>query len=147
MYSRILSLVVFAAVFLAVHRTASHLPPIPYTNPRPEWLNTRSVSPMREKGDAPAIRALFAAVTTDPDPKVREHAATALGALRDQRACLPLVEALLRDPDPRVREHAAEALGALGNDKAREALVLAMLADSEPRVRAHAAEALEILWR
>lgn len=116
-FHRILSLIVFSGFFLVARRES---PP----------------------GAAPELGALGAALATDPDPRVREHAAAALGALQGGEGWIPLAHALLKDPDPRVREHASEALGALGQEGARDALFLAVLADPEPRVREHAAEAL-----
>lgn len=138
MFNRILSLLVFSAV----QRASFHLHPLAPLRQQAQGHGERSASSPQGKGDVLALVALVAALTTDPDPKVREHAATALGVLEDPRGCLPLSEALLRDPNPRVREHTAEALGALGDERARDALLLAMLRDPEPRVREHAAEAL-----
>jgi beta-lactamase regulating signal transducer with metallopeptidase domain len=100
----------------------------------------------RHVSDAPplddsVLRALIEALS-DETAKVREHAATALGGHRDERAVLPLCRVLLNDREARVREHAAEALGQIGDDRAAEALAVAMRTDPDERVRRHAAMAI-----
>lgn len=71
---------------------------------------------------------------------VRDHAATALGRLRDPRAAPYLVERL-SDPEEMVRFGAVSALGLLKVEET-EGAVLKALADSAPVVRASAATAL-----
>ena len=144
MLTRTSSVILLAAAFLALGRLSER----PWTRlwRQVEAENLHGALSITDRaGDTLSVRALIAAVRTDPDAGVREHAATALGALGDSRACVPLGEVLLRDPDPRVREHAAEALGALGHEWGRDPLLLAMLNDPEARVRRHAAEALAMV--
>jgi HEAT repeat protein len=59
----------------------------------------------------PLIKAL-----QDPNKRVREEAALALGLLRDPRAITPLNQTL-RDPDEAVRKRAVLALLMLGEQK------------------------------
>src|SRR3974377_2156238 len=57
---------------------------------------------------------LLSASLGDPEATVRDAAATALGATKDERV-VDLVVPLLRDQSPEVRQSAAAALGRLGN--------------------------------
>jgi uncharacterized protein (DUF2336 family) len=101
------------------------------------------LAPFQEEAERSLpIEALIAAAAYDPDPKVREHAAEALGQMGDLTAVGPLIAVALEDGNARVREHAAEALGSLGDERARLALAALVLSDPSPRVRHHAAEAL-----
>lgn len=49
----------------------------------------------------------------NPNPRIRERAAYALGDLRDKSAIPPLLHAYLNDRDAEVRQLAREALGEL----------------------------------
>lgn len=69
---------------------------------------------------------------TDPVAKVREFAASALLALRDERALPELVRSLSQDPDPDVRGAAAQALGELDRPEAQEALERAAAQEPDP---------------
>lgn len=79
----------------------------------------------------------------DNDDQVREAAASALGALGDPQAVVPLIEAL-EDSALLVRGAAAGALGALGDARAFEPLVRA-LGDSHRWVHEAAVKALVAL--
>jgi HEAT repeat protein len=70
----------------------------------------------------------------NPNPDVRELAASALGALEDQQALVPLQQSLSNDAAPEVRVAAAQALKELAGAQALDAL-LAKLDDPEPQVR------------
>ena len=76
------------------------------------------------------------------DPKMREHAATALGEQGNEAAVLPLIDVILNDRNAVVREHASTALGMLADTRATTPLTEVMLHDPDPRVREHAASAL-----
>jgi HEAT repeat protein len=76
----------------------------------------------------------------DPDVRVREAAATALGRLRDEDTTAALANAL-RDPSLWVRRSAASALGSIGSTRTVMDLVRG-LSDSSAIVRASAALAL-----
>ena len=76
-----------------------------------------------------------------PDPKVREHAATALGKSRDSRA-VPALVGGLGDENASVREHVAVALGNIGDKSALPALAKIATTDSSSRVREHTASAI-----
>ena len=81
------------------------------------------------------------ALLDDPDAKVREHAATALGETGGRRAVTALIEAL-QDRHPKVREHVATALGRIGDSRAVLPLAAIVTEDRDARVREHAATAL-----
>jgi beta-lactamase regulating signal transducer with metallopeptidase domain len=76
------------------------------------------------------------------DPDMREHAASVLGELGDERAVLPLIQVILNDGNASVREHACEALGALGDVRALDPLITVMRTDGSARVREHCAGAV-----
>ena len=76
----------------------------------------------------------------DPDDRIREDAARALGQLEDESACAALIESLT-DEDVDVRLAAAEALGRLECEAATRALVR-RLDDDDPDVSATSALAL-----
>lgn len=154
MFKRTLSLALLTTAFLALHRAS--FPPLGGGNrqvqcrrpsPPAAGRNLPGVPLPGEPGEDLSLRALLAALTTDPDPTVREHAATALGALGEKGAGSWLAQVLLEDPNARVREHAAVALGRLGAEETRDALLLAMLTDTEHTVRRHAAETLGMMGR
>jgi beta-lactamase regulating signal transducer with metallopeptidase domain len=75
------------------------------------------------------------------DPKVREHAATALGKSGDPKAVPALIERL-NDEDASVREHVTTALGDIGDKRAIPALTKIITSDANSRVREHAASAI-----
>lgn len=129
------------------------------------WSNTESIPAVVTTGAAPAGEAAHergkqsdkktlsgeegvgrqtnALITLleSPDPKVREHAATALGKSGDPQA-VPALVAQLSDENASVREHVAAALGVAGDKRAIPALTKIITSDSNPRVRAHAASAV-----
>ena len=76
----------------------------------------------------------------DPDEKVRQQAAWALGVHRDRTAVPPLIAAL-KDTNGEVRASAAGALGDIGDKRAVTPLIAA-LKDTSGEVRARAADAL-----
>jgi HEAT repeat protein len=75
------------------------------------------------------------------DPERRRVAAGALGAIRDPRAVVPLID-VLSNGDPDVQPHAARALGEIRDPRALEALVRAS-GDPRTDVRDAALEALD----
>lgn len=85
---------------------------------------------------SPVIRKAL----TDPEPEVREVAATALGQLQDKNSVRELA-ATIRDPNWHVRMAAAEALGRIRAEPGADALRLA-LADAQWPVRRAAAAGL-----
>lgn len=117
---------------------------------------------------ANAVEPLIAALK-NPDLKVRNRAAEALGRIRDPRAIKPLIEALkdpdagwtagyyglrfygsdafqplvaaLKDPSPEARMNAANTLGEMDDLRAAEPMI-ALLKDSDPGVRWIVASAL-----
>jgi beta-lactamase regulating signal transducer with metallopeptidase domain len=129
------------------------------------WSNGNSVAAFEAAGVAPSEKALpergkqsdektlsegespdgqtsaLVTLLESPDPKVREHAATALGKSRDPRAVPALVNRL-NDTDAKVREHVAAALGNIGDERAISALAKIIATDSSSRVREHAASAI-----
>jgi HEAT repeat protein len=70
------------------------------------------------------VSSLIAALSTDPNASVREHAATALGRSCDGRAVAALAKAVQFDPSARVREHAASALARVCGDDPRRSSVI-----------------------
>jgi HEAT repeat protein len=100
-------------------------------------LNMANVEEMREKRD---VKGLITALESAKDPRVRIHAARALGALQDKSAGASLVQAL-KDEESEVRYEAAAALGKIKSAHAAEHLVQA-LKDEERDVRASVVEAL-----
>ena len=79
-------------------------------------------------------------VLRDPEKRLREKAADALGSIADPAAAPVLIEAL-KDPEEEVRESAASALGSVGGASAVSALIEA-LADVKDDVRWLAARSL-----
>jgi len=80
----------------------------------------------------------------DPDAKVRAHAATVVGALREQSGRAQLEVIVTSDADPFARRNAAWALGRLGQAASREALTRAT-SDESGLVRMVAKAALASL--
>ncbi len=87
----------------------------------------------------PAFGALAAALG-DKDARRRQHAAQALGEIRDPRAIAPLI-AIMKDADPNVRFRAYQALGRIG-EPAVDPLIAA-LRDGHPWIRLNAVYALK----
>ena len=88
----------------------------------------------------PALESLLQALK-DPDEYVREHAAQALGQMKDVKAVEPLIRAL-KDGDRDVRNRAAIALGEIKDARAVEPLTHA-LKDEYEYVRENAKDALK----
>jgi HEAT repeat protein len=88
---------------------------------------------------APALPLLTAALG-DSDQRVREHAAKAIGLIRDPQVVQPLAS-VLDDRDVSVRKAAVERLGKVGGAEVVEPLAKA-LGDHDASVRKAAAEAL-----
>jgi TolB-like protein len=87
-------------------------------------------------GGAELVPVLLEALESDASLLAAE-AALALGAIRDDRARIELVEALAR-PDANVRFSATQALGQLGDARALDALEERMRRDPDEGVRAKA---------
>jgi len=104
--------------------------------------------------EAPDVRApacgrvrdatALAALSRDPDARVREACARALGRLGDPAAA-PGLALLLNDGTPSVRRAAVGALLRVALPGRTEMLLLAALADDAPEVRGAAGAALEFL--
>jgi HEAT repeat protein len=75
------------------------------------------------------VPALVTALA-DPQRRVRQQAAEALGAIGDAGAVTALAERLASDPDRGVAQEAAEALGRIGNAEAASRLEAALVAAS-----------------
>jgi HEAT repeat protein len=88
----------------------------------------------------PGLGLLHAALK-DSDPKVREHAALALGGLKDKTSTTALLP-LLTDEKQEVRKRVAHALGRIGDPAALEGLARALKSDDGLHVRVQAAWAL-----
>ena len=108
---------------------------LPGNDPQVRQYATLLLGQLREsEGIDPLLRAL-----RDPDKKVRDQAAKALGEIGG-----PSVDSLislLEDPDWKVRYRAAEALGIIGSESAVLFLVNA-LDDPKDHVRYMAAKAI-----
>ncbi len=89
---------------------------------------------------APAVAELLAAAA-DPDVRVVEAVATALGELEDPAAVPWLVEAATAHEDRLVREAAVVALGAIGDRRALPVL-LDLVVSAPPQVRRRTVVAL-----
>jgi HEAT repeat protein len=83
----------------------------------------------RAGGARAAVPALVTALS-DPQRRVRQRAAAALGAIGDPAAVTPLGERLASDPDRGVAQEAAEALGRIGTADAASRLEAALVAAS-----------------
>jgi len=91
------------------------------------WLATRG---------EPAIPQLVQALENG-NPKIRSHAAWALGRIRDVRT-VPFLEQRLGDPDPVVELEVASALLNMNNDRGVPALIAGLgSADQSYRYRCH----------
>jgi hypothetical protein len=88
------------------------------------------------------LEALLRA-THDPDPLVREAAATALGEHAARAAVPRLIDAAEHDSDRLVREAAVAALGAVGDPAALPVLLL-LVASGPPQIRRRAVVALTV---
>lgn len=99
---------------------------------------SQALAAMGEPVVEPMIEAL-----KDPDWRVRDGVADALGDIKDPRAVEPLLIAV-RDLDPHVRESAAGSLGQIRDARAVPALTAA-LKDKFASVRAAAAFALGLI--
>ena len=104
----------------------------------------------------PALEALVKA-TSDPDLRVRWHAARAIGLIgEDASSAVPVLVKLLADPDPIVAAQAAAAIGAIRGDEDAatitaadtalyadaQAAVAGAIVHQDPRVRRAAMRAL-----
>ncbi len=89
---------------------------------------------------APVVAELLAA-TPDPDVRVVEAVATALGELEDPAAVPWLLEAATTAEDRLVREAAVVALGAIGDERALPVL-LDLVVSAPPQVRRRTVVAL-----
>lgn len=81
--------------------------------------------------------------TCDPDQRVVEAAATALGEIRSPRAVEWLIAAASSHEDRLVREAAVASLGAIGDRRAVPTL-LSLLVDGPPQIRRRAVVALTV---
>ncbi len=106
----------------------------------------------RSRPTSESIVGMLRQSLRDPDPRVREAAAWALGELHDPQALPALLQAL-KDENPFVREAAARALGKMALLEAQRDEVLEILAAmvrSPPLRKAHpswlAEAAFEALW-
>jgi HEAT repeat protein len=79
----------------------------------------------------------------DPEPVVREAAATAYGELAAPEAVPWLTTTAFEDPDRGVREAAVAALGSIADDAAIEPL-LQLIASGPPQVRRRAIAAITV---
>jgi len=124
-----LLLVLVIAFFIADASLEAQAPPAPIAQPS-------------AYGQADRVSQLITQLK-DPDFRVRENAAQALGESKDARAVEPLIAALknYKDPASRVRENAARALGKIKDPRAVEPLIAA-LGDSAYGPREMAAKAL-----
>jgi HEAT repeat protein len=101
----------------------------------------RTVAEAVEAGDRTVMELLIATLQHD-NPRVRESAAEALGALGDRAAVIPLA-GLLGDPDWQVRLAAASTLGRIGSSAVD--LMVTTLREGDKKVRAGIADLLGIL--
>jgi len=106
---------------------------------RADSNRSHTVSDALAKIGAPSVGPLIVTLQ-NPDARVREFAAEALGKIRDTRAVEPLIAAR-KDLAPNVRWSAAEALGEIRDTRAVEPLISA-LEDPAPEVRWNAVKAL-----
>jgi HEAT repeat protein len=85
-------------------------------------------------------RELLFSAAADPNPLVRQHAASGLLALKDSRA-RPALLTLLQDPEAETRAFLAQELG-FRKERRAVPVLLALLADPVPDVQSNAATAL-----
>ena len=90
--------------------------------------------------DRATVRETLIAALKDKNSWVREHAAKALGEIKDSRAVEPLI-ATLKDKSSSARREAAKALGEIKDPRAVEPLI-ATLKDKDSFTRSKSAEAL-----
>ena len=95
----------------------------------------------RAGGSDKVIETLDRALQDEEDAFVRSRAATALGALADERA-VPALERALGDEDSGVRSQASHALGSIGGERATMTLGEVLLDGADRRERIFAAWAL-----
>jgi len=106
-----------------------------------QWQSADALGSMGTVATLPLLTALDHRKTA-----VRLGAIEALGTIRDQRSCKPLISLLEQDENAEVRWVAALALGSLGSPDAISPLVRA-LKDTDRYVRYGAAQALQaLLW-
>lgn len=105
--------------------------------PAMRWIAMNVLGLLR---DPAASEALGEALLRDPDPRLREAAAVALGRLANPLD-IPRLCAALQDPEAAVRARVVEALGNRPVPAAAEALA-PVLKDPVPRVRLNAIKAL-----
>jgi HEAT repeat protein len=98
----------------------------------------RVVAEAVEAGDRTVMESLIAALRNG-DPRVRESAAEALGALGDRSAVIPLA-GLLGDPDWQVRQVVASTLSRIGSSAVD--LLAITLREGNKKVRAGIADLL-----
>jgi HEAT repeat protein len=91
----------------------------------------------------PLVAGYMAALSS-PSEGEREHAAKALGELRDPAAVEHLIGSMLYDTDDDVREEAAEALGKIADARAIQPLQHAAVYDTDSDVRRNAIRSLAI---
>ena len=118
------------------------------TNPDATISLTDDIGRMRGQGKA-ALSELVG-LTANADPRIRWHAARAIGLVgEDATSAIPTLLTLLQDADPVVATQAAAAIGHIRVDDSRSDLpedvaelyddavtqLLAMLVHSDPRVR------------
>ncbi len=94
--------------------------PVPDVEPR--LLRGELEQAAQDKRARVELMQRLIAALKDPSPKVRNHAAKALGELGDKRA-VPALLPMLQDPVPGVRRAVAVALGALKSRQAVPALM------------------------
>jgi|APFre7841882724_1041349.scaffolds.fasta_scaffold13111_3 HEAT repeat protein len=104
-----------------------------------QWQSADALGSMGTIATLPLLAALNHRKTT-----VRLGAIEALGTIRDQRSCKPLIYLLEQDENAEVRWVAALSLGSLGSPDAISPLVRA-LKDPDRYVRYGAAQALQAL--
>lgn len=98
------------------------------------------ISALGEMQSIRALPSLIQILTRDKDPRIRERAARALGAIGNKRAVDILIHSM-GDNDVRVRRSVARALGQLQDPKAIDAVVGA-LKDRDREIRLHVVTAL-----
>ncbi|MGH2688720.1 MAG: HEAT repeat domain-containing protein, partial [Actinomycetota bacterium] len=90
-----------------------------------------------------AVTGIAGILRDDPDPAIRQEAASCLGLCGGRAALRPLVSAMTADRDRRVRSAATWALGFLGDERAVPRLVEVLVDPTESgTVRGSAAEAI-----
>ncbi len=101
-----------AAVALGEYRDASAIAPLTAAlEDKSEFVRAQSARALGVNGRAAAqsVPLLIKLLTSDKDPNVKRHAATALGQI-GERAALPALERAVRDHDPYLSQAASEAI-------------------------------------